>query len=258
MMKPRRHSTEDEIAALEAVCQRLANFGADVSLEWVDGFLTAVAASRRLIAPELWLPAMLGDEFSRAFADPADVQQAMHALLARCSVLAQQLDPESLLEAPDEIRLGPLMITFDDESRREVVAAGYMSAVQAEEQLQTGAQWADGFCTAIDSFAEDWPDPDEQTEEGRWYDDCLTRVLALGQPKAELDSYLAEAFPGDTLTRDELVDDACFGVQDLRVYWLDHAPKPATRHVDVKPGRNEPCHCGSGKKFKKCHGAAVN
>jgi hypothetical protein len=22
-----------------------------------------------------------------------------------------------------------------------------------------------------------------------------------------------------------------------------------------KPGRNDPCHCGSGKKFKKCHGA---
>ena len=21
------------------------------------------------------------------------------------------------------------------------------------------------------------------------------------------------------------------------------------------PGRNDPCHCGSGKKYKKCHGA---
>ena len=24
--------------------------------------------------------------------------------------------------------------------------------------------------------------------------------------------------------------------------------------VDKKVGRNEPCPCGSGKKFKKCHG----
>ena len=24
---------------------------------------------------------------------------------------------------------------------------------------------------------------------------------------------------------------------------------------DARPGRNEPCTCGSGKKFKKCHGA---
>jgi preprotein translocase subunit SecA len=22
-------------------------------------------------------------------------------------------------------------------------------------------------------------------------------------------------------------------------------------------GRNDPCPCGSGKKFKKCHGAAI-
>jgi uncharacterized protein len=22
-----------------------------------------------------------------------------------------------------------------------------------------------------------------------------------------------------------------------------------------EPGRNDPCWCGSGKKFKKCHGA---
>jgi SEC-C motif-containing protein len=31
-------------------------------------------------------------------------------------------------------------------------------------------------------------------------------------------------------------------------------PKPATRHVE-KIGRNAPCPCGSGKKYKKCCGA---
>ena len=31
--------------------------------------------------------------------------------------------------------------------------------------------------------------------------------------------------------------------------------KPSTvRRDDKKVGRNDPCHCGSGKKFKKCHG----
>jgi len=41
----------------------------------------------------------------------------------------------------------------------------------------------------------------------------------------------------------------------LRLYYREH---PGTRqsHSNMKkPGRNEPCHCGSGKKFKKCHGA---
>jgi preprotein translocase subunit SecA len=31
-------------------------------------------------------------------------------------------------------------------------------------------------------------------------------------------------------------------------------PAPAQR-ADAKVGRNDPCPCGSGKKYKKCHGA---
>ena len=32
------------------------------------------------------------------------------------------------------------------------------------------------------------------------------------------------------------------------------APKPVVNeHRDI--GRNDPCWCGSGKKFKRCHGA---
>jgi uncharacterized protein YecA (UPF0149 family) len=33
-------------------------------------------------------------------------------------------------------------------------------------------------------------------------------------------------------------------------------PQPAVSK-DAKIGRNDPCPCGSGKKYKKCHGAAV-
>ncbi|MDR1810068.1 MAG: preprotein translocase subunit SecA [Prevotella sp.] len=31
-------------------------------------------------------------------------------------------------------------------------------------------------------------------------------------------------------------------------------PKPLPIRVDKKPGRNDPCYCGSGKKYKNCHG----
>jgi preprotein translocase subunit SecA len=38
---------------------------------------------------------------------------------------------------------------------------------------------------------------------------------------------------------------------------LDMPVQVETRHVDEREqiGRNDPCWCGSGKKFKKCHGA---
>ena len=36
-----------------------------------------------------------------------------------------------------------------------------------------------------------------------------------------------------------------------------HAAAQPYRREVPKPGRNDPCPCGSGKKFKKCHGAVA-
>lgn len=249
------HSTEADIEALEQLCEQLSGFGADVSLEWVDGFMTALLASRRAIMPSEWLPAMFGDAFERAFADPPAATAALSALMARWNVLAQQLDPAELIDEPDATRLGPLMITYDDAARRQAVEAGILTQEEAEVALQTGALWADGFRAAIEAFAEDWPQPDTDTEDGRWYDDCLMRVFALMLESADLAEYLQVSYPGEELTRDQLVDEACFAVQDLRLYWLDHPAKPPTRRVEPTPGRNDPCPCGSGRKYKRCHGA---
>jgi preprotein translocase subunit SecA len=49
-------------------------------------------------------------------------------------------------------------------------------------------------------------------------------------------------------------------IQDAADYAVDEVDVPLhveTRTVDEKDrvGRNDPCWCGSGKKFKKCHGA---
>ena len=130
MSRVARQSTEAQIAALEDVVERLANFGADVALEWVDGFMTAVLASRRTIPPSEWLPAMFGDDFERVFADPADVQQAMTALIDRWNTLASQLDVDSLLDDPEAVRLSPLMITYDDEARAELTTPPRWQAVR--------------------------------------------------------------------------------------------------------------------------------
>ena len=249
-------SSEADIQALEQLCERMVGFEADVSVEWLDGYLTALLASRRIILPTEWLPAMFGDAFERAFADPTDVEQAMAALMGRWNVLASQLDVASLLDDPEHMRLSPLMWAYDDAARAEVVDSGHLTAEEAVDLLQTGAMWAEGFSDAVEAFAADWPEPDVDTEDGRWYDDCLTRVLALMLPQADLAEHLAEHYPGESLERDQLVDEACYGVQDLRIYWMDHGPKPATRRVEATPGRNDACPCGSGKKYKKCHGAA--
>jgi uncharacterized protein len=256
MSRVARSSSEAEIDALDKVCERLVGFGIDVSLEWVDGYLTALAASRRAIDASEWLPAMFGDAFDRAFADPADVAQALAALNGRWQVLVSQLDPQSLLDEPEDMRLSPLMLSFDEEARAELVNEGHMTAEESVDLLNTGALWAEGFMEAVATFAQDWPEPDLETDDGRWCEDCLCRVTALMLPQDELVEHCAVQYPGETLERDQLVDEACYAVQDLRVYWLEHGVKPETRRVEVKTGRNDVCPCGSGKKFKKCHGAA--
>jgi hypothetical protein len=38
----------------------------------------------------------------------------------------------------------------------------------------------------------------------------------------------------------------------------DDSPRKAQpAHAATGPGRNDPCPCGSGKKYKKCHGAGI-
>lgn len=50
-------------------------------------------------------------------------------------------------------------------------------------------------------------------------------------------------------------EDAEFRKLDGRWYYFDSQfPKPETiRREGEKTGRNDPCPCGSGKKYKKCH-----
>jgi len=48
---------------------------------------------------------------------------------------------------------------------------------------------------------------------------------------------------------------AVFRKHDARWVFVDGQPVngPPVRHTEPRPGRNDPCPCGSGKKYKKCH-----
>ncbi|MBI5181192.1 MAG: SEC-C domain-containing protein [Nitrospirae bacterium] len=51
------------------------------------------------------------------------------------------------------------------------------------------------------------------------------------------------------------IEDAAEAViEEIRLYSLKHASQLKPVEKPEMPGRNEPCFCGSGKKYKKCHG----
>ena len=254
-----RDNNPAELRAFDATCERLADFDPGLSFEWIDGYLTALAAGPQLPAIEEWLAAMCGDAFERAFADPADHAQALRALKTRLVVLQDQLDPEALHERPEVLRLAPLMSQWSDDDRAHGVAQGELTAAQAQ-QLQTGALWAQGFLDAVKDFAAIWPRPVDDDEAAEFFTTLLAQIEALLAPAGSppMQAHLARFFPDRAPpSRDDLIEEAGFAVQEFRVWWVDRAPRPETRRVQKAPGRNDPCPCGSGKKFKKCHGAAA-
>jgi uncharacterized protein len=252
-----RDSSDSDIEALERLCDRLGGFDDRVTPEWLDGCMAALVAGPRAMTLTQWLPVLLGDAWERTFADPHDVAQATSTLLARWNVLASQLDAQALFDAPDELRLAPLLDDFSAERREALLAEGKIDAAQAAELPRTGEVWAIGVLQAIDTFADDWKLPDLDDDDLAWFDASVRSIVALTlRDDAALAAELALRYPGKTLDRDALVDEACFALQDLRCFWVEHAPRHAPRRVAPTPGRNDPCPCGSGKKFKKCHGAA--
>jgi uncharacterized protein len=255
--QPRRSRSAD-IEAFDRVCEQLSGFDETLSAEWIDGFLCALAAGPRVPAAAEWIEAMCGDSYERAFADPDDRARALRALQTRLSVLCDQLDPQALIDDPDQIRIEPLMLEWTDADRRTLVERDRTMSAEEAAQLQTGAEWADGFLAGVEALPEVWSIPEDDAAQ-RAFGPPLEHVAALVLPpdSDELVAHLAEHYPTRTPTREELITEALASIQDLRWIWVDRAPKPPTRRVESQPGRNDPCPCGSGKKFKRCHGAVA-
>jgi uncharacterized protein len=254
-----RQNNAEELRAYDDTCLRLQGFDVDLNFESIDGFLTALAAGPQLPPSEDWLAALCGDSLDRAFGDPQAHGTAMRALKTRLAVLRDQLDPEALMDAPDQLRLDPLMSEWTDTSRAEAAADSKLSAEEAAS-LVTGGLWASGFLRCAECFPQLWQAPQGDEELEAFYAELWAQVEALVLPEGDpaLAAHIATVYPpGETPTRDDLVVQACYAVQDLRLFWVDHAPRPETRRVEKTPGRNDPCPCGSGKKFKKCHGVAA-
>ena len=247
-------STDAEIDALHDLCVALNGFGVTLSVGYVDGWLTALACSAVEVARDEWLPLLTDGSFDRAYGDPDAAAPALAALDARRRVLADQLRPEALDAEPDLARLDPLMSEWDDSTRAEEVSLGHIDAETAQQVLQTGFDWAEGFCAATEDLAGLSPLGLNDAEHER-YHQLLNPIQALLLEPEALTKYVGEVYPGRTIDRDALIDDACFAVQDLRLFWLEHAVRTTPRRVEPRPGRNDPCPCGSGKKYKKCHGA---
>lgn len=67
--------------------------------------------------------------------------------------------------------------------------------------------------------------------------------------------------PNDDMLAASLFPNVPIAVKTLQAYGIKAMQANAAKTLQptntIKLGRNDPCHCGSGKKFKKCCGAAI-
>jgi uncharacterized protein len=109
----------------------------------------------------------------------------------------------------------------------------------------------------VEAWPEEWAEPSDK-KAAKWHDMALQSIVALtedddGEP--ELSPFNEGGPPTMSKARLNAFADAVWSVYDLREIWRGIGPRVQTLRRPELPGRNDPCHCGSGKKYKKCHGA---
>jgi uncharacterized protein len=127
----------------------------------------------------------------------------------------------------------------------------------AGEALPSFAQvWALGFMYVVENWPEEWALPRDK-EAAQIIDEALEAIVAMTEDDADeptIAVFSDEGPPSVSATRLDAFGEAIWGVYDLREVWRQIGPRVQTVRKPDTPGRNDLCHCGSGKKYKKCHG----
>jgi uncharacterized protein len=245
--------TDQDIETLDA---RLADIDPDHSMvvEELDGFFAALACCPQPVPREEWLALVLGESPRAAVAARGEGADA------------------SLLKLIERHRAAVAGMLYD--------AQGFAPVLSHDEQGRPwGHAWAIGFARGMALRPDAWG-PLEDDDELADALEPVMRLVADAHRDAEDDEASPEgAFEDreaarDTSTaeddedyepiaedeRESVIHDMLDGVQDAYDFFREaraRALAPATQRRGLpKIGRNDPCTCGSGRKFKNCCGLA--
>ncbi|HSC87143.1 MAG TPA: SEC-C metal-binding domain-containing protein [Polyangiaceae bacterium] len=217
MQQPQDPLDEREEAELRGL---LAAAGAP-SLEFARGvFQAAASAPSRLLPPD-WLGLILGDDSVDAV--------SLRRLFALC-----MRDYNACAEC---LTLGvPVVPRPDDEAAVSEFCRGYVRATQKDKRW-TGNLEAFELTVPFAVLA-------------GYLDE--SRVLELLRDRSAESA--ATATPDPEAWRAEQRERLADSVARAFDFWSE-ARRAQPAQAEEKPGRNEPCPCGSGKKYKRCCGA---
>jgi uncharacterized protein len=210
--------------------------------EFCEGFMAALVCCRRHMEAEEYLPVLLTTDGTRlpldtVFADAGLQQRFLQLWTQRWNAVTRALDTRvTSLEDPQAYQ-------------PEVVDVG----------SSLGQLWALGFMAAVNAWPEEWAGPRNKAAQ-HWRGTTLDLLQALTLDDKEVPTLaaFADAQDGPATVSEQRMrafGDAIWAVYNMRETWRALGPRVQTVHAVAVPGRNDPCICGSGKKFKKCCGA---
>ena len=226
--------SDEEIQVLDEFLLSDATSDETMTLDTLDGYLTAIIIGPTTILPSQWLPGIWGPTEEDS-PDYYSMEQAQRIL----GLITRQMNGIVWMLQDDPDTFDPLIFNMTYEG----------------EEYLNGEAWGYGFIEGIKLCRENWqPLFDDPTA-----NEALRPIYLLGAEDQTEEEEKLTRWPAQ---RGELSKQIAQSVATIYRFWL---PRRQTAHetfvastirrTEPKMGRNDPCPCGSGKKFKKCCGA---
>ena len=240
--------TNAELDELDALLQQAPEPLEPLDVVSLDGYLCAVAVQPRIVPPAEWLVPALDTDGSRW--PPANLDEAW---LARVRGLMQRRF-EALVRGLADDRLFDPVVTdtsVPDEAQDGAQAEADNPESRVPPHSRPLLYWSSGFLYGAQSFEGLLEHPDDAVHL------ALSRILRHLPAETDEDRQLVAELDLQQPLRDErhAIEDtvnAAVTLWDLTA--RDRLAVRTIQREGAKVGRNDPCPCGSGKKFKQCHG----
>ncbi|EOL8937677.1 YecA family protein [Cronobacter dublinensis] len=213
--------TEKELQWLDDMLEKYGSEESIVDVAELDGLLTAVLSGPRSIEPSEWLVALWGGQNRiPRWSNEREMNRFMSLCFQHMNDIADRL-----AEFPEQF--DPLFGMRETEGQEFTVVE----------------EWCFGYMRGV--ALSDWSSLPASLQP------ALDAIALHG--KEENFPQLEALSPEELEERFAAIRPAALALHDYWIAQPDAIPEPQEPLVaDQKPGRNDPCFCGSGKKYKHC------
>lgn len=239
MTHDKRLFDDAELEELQNLLEKLPGDDGAMDAGVLDGYLTATALNPANPSEEDVIPFIFSTE-----GDPERVPENPR-LLELIGMRRREI--EASLQAGGG--LDPIIFPIVDDNDEEIL--------EGEEALEALEPWATGFIYGWELWPEEVADDERVLELLRPIsrcipDDAYSPDDETPEAAEKLEAFLSNLHRPDDPTR---LEDALYDLVKT-VFEMKELlnPNKPIRREEPRVGRNEPCPCGSGRKYKQCCG----